>query len=166
MTELTSTVRIDAPREEVWAALADFGGIQKFHPGLRASRSTSSANGGVGATRHCDLKPLGAIEERITEWREGEEMLVHIYDGKNAPPLDFEHTKARISLYAEGQTTRVTMTMTYRLKGPMGILMTPMVKSQFSKGVAGLLKGLKFYVERGEKATSRDLARIPIVAAA
>ena len=166
MTKIECSVRIDAPKEEVWAALADFGGVQKFHPGLKASRSTSSASEGVGATRHCDLKPMGAIEERITEWKEGEEMLVHIYDGKNAPPLDFEHTKARISLYAEGQTTRVTMRLTYRTKGLAGVVMGPVMKSQWKKGVAGLLKGLKFYVERGEKATSRDLERIPLVAAA
>ena len=164
MTEIESSVRIGAPKEAVWAALADFGGIQNFHPGLKGSHSTSKANGGVGATRHCDLKPMGSIEERITEWREGEEMLVHIYAGKNTPPLDFENTKARISVQSEGRQTRVTMRLTYGTKGLAGVLMSPMVKSQFRQGVQTLLKGLKYYAENGEKATGAALKRMPATA--
>lgn len=109
---------------------------------------------------------MGVIQERIVAWKEGEEMLVHIYEGKNMPPLNFDTTKARISVKGEGKQSVVTMTMEYETKGLAGTLMGPMTKSQFGKAVPGLLKGLKYYVENGEKATSADLKQIPTLAAA
>ena len=71
MTYIEKNIIIDAPKDAVWSTLADFGAIRNFHKGLKNSYSTSEANGGLGATRHCDLKPMGSIEERITRWEEG-----------------------------------------------------------------------------------------------
>lgn len=166
MTRIESSIRIDAPKDKVWAVLADFGGIQKFHPGLKSSHSTSEANEGVGATRQCVLKPMGTIQERIVEWKDGEEMLVEIYEGKNMPPLDFEDTKARLSARAEGDKTVVTMKMAYETKGLAGAAMNPVLKSQFSKTVPSILQGLKYYVENGKKATSKELKQTFAAAAA
>ncbi len=82
MTHIKESIRINATKDKVWELLADFGGIIKFHPGLRDSYSTSTKKGGVGASRHCDLLPAGSVEERVVEWKDGEEMLVQIFDGK------------------------------------------------------------------------------------
>ena len=157
MNKIESSIRIDAPKEKVWAAFADFGNIQNFHPGLKSSHSTSQARGGVGATRQCVLKPMGTIQERIVEWKEGESILVDIYEGKNMPPLDFDNTQARFTTRTEGSQTVVTMTMRYRAKGLGGLVMGPMMKSQFSAVVPKILQGLKFYVEKGKTPTSQDL---------
>lgn len=160
MPEIKSTIRIDAPKKEVWAALADFGNIQNFHPGLKSSHATSQAKGGVGATRQCILKPMGTIQERIVEWKEGESMLVDIYEGKNMPPLDFNNTQARFTARTEGGKTVVTMTMRYQTKGLGGVVMGPVMKSQFSAVVPKILQGLKFYVEKGRTPTSQDLKQL------
>lgn len=89
LTSVKASIDIDVPKDKVWAILADFGNIAVFNPNLKGSFSTSEDSEGVGATRHCDLTPIGAIEERVLNWKDGEEMLVAIYDGKNMPPLDF-----------------------------------------------------------------------------
>jgi carbon monoxide dehydrogenase subunit G len=44
---ITETVRIEASKEQVWSVLADFGGVAKFHPGLRGSHATSSQLGQI-----------------------------------------------------------------------------------------------------------------------
>lgn len=163
MTHIRESIRIDAGREKVWGLLADFGGIVRFHPGIRDSYSTSDHNSGLGATRHCDLLPAGSVEERIVGWQEGSELQVHIYDGKGTPPLDFQATRARFTVRPAGDAAVVvTMTMHYRLRyGPLGALMDRvMVRPQFQKVAENILQGLKHYAEHGEKATRADLARI------
>lgn len=164
MNHITETIRIDAPKDKVWSVLADFGGISKFHPGLRSSRSTSAASSGEGATRECELRPMGTIQERIVEWRDGEEMVIEIFQGKNMPPLDFTTTRAHLSARADGEATLVTMAMQFRTKGALGAAMGPMLKAQFGKTVPNILRGLKHYVEQGERATPRQLRQIPMAA--
>lgn len=151
MTRLTREVRINAPKEKVWEILADFGGVYKFNPNVPTSYCTSEANGGVGATRHCDLTFQGAsIEERIVEWHEGHSYTIEIYAGKNTPP--FKTAIASISVKKEGNGSIVTGTFDYNLKyGPLGTLMDKlMVRSQFSRAWSRLFAGLKHYAETGE----------------
>ena len=38
MTKVTSHINIKASKDEVWAALANLGGIQNFHPGGACQR--------------------------------------------------------------------------------------------------------------------------------
>ncbi len=61
MTRISREIRIHAPKEKVWAAIADLGAIQDFHPGVKKSYYTSEQREGVGASRHCDLKPFGFV---------------------------------------------------------------------------------------------------------
>lgn len=157
MTQVAGEVRINAPREQVWEALADFGGIYKFNPTVPKSYSTSEANGGVGATRHCDLAVQGAsIEERIVEWQEGEKYAIEIYDGQKSPP--FKSAVAQISVAEDGNGSVVRGKLDYELKyGPIGSLMDAvMVKSQFNNAWNGLFAGLKHYVETGEEVNGLD----------
>ena len=74
MTRISHEIQIDAAKDDVWAAIADLGAIQDFHPGVKKSYYTTEQESGVGASRHCDLKPFGSVEERATEWKEGESL--------------------------------------------------------------------------------------------
>ncbi len=165
MTHIKKSICIKASKDKVWELLADFGNIVKFNPGLRNSYSTSSQKGGLGASRHCDLLPMGSVEERITEWEDGEKMLIQIFDGKGIPPLDFDNTKAYFTLQEEGTDTIVNMDFSYRLRyGFIGELMNNMmVKPQFKKALPGILKGLKYYAENGKKATGKELKQVQVL---
>ena len=59
--------RIDIPRQKLWAVLADFPNIADWNSGVKRSFATSDATNGAGATRHCDLAPMGALEETVVE---------------------------------------------------------------------------------------------------
>ena len=93
MTHLSSEIRIKAPKEKVWAILADLGGIQNFHPGVKKSYYTSETKEGLGASRVCELIPMGKIEESVTEWREGEEMTLAIFPKEKAPLFQTAHSR-------------------------------------------------------------------------
>ena len=150
MARLTREVRIKAPQEKVWQILADFGGIYIFNPNVPHSYSTSEENGGVDATRHCDLAPFGSVEERILEWKEGEGYTLEIYASEKTPP--FKKATASIYLREEGGDTIAEGTIDYTLKfGPVGMVMDQfMAKPNFSKAWSRLFAGLKHYAETGE----------------
>ena len=58
MTTITQEIRINAPKDRVWAILADLGAVQRFHPGVKKSYYSTTQKEGVGASRVCELLPL------------------------------------------------------------------------------------------------------------
>ena len=56
MSNFSAHIKINAPKEQVWAVLSDLGSIYKWNPGVAHSYSTSESSGGEGATRHCDIQ--------------------------------------------------------------------------------------------------------------
>lgn len=155
MSKVQASVHIDAPTEEVWPVLADFGQIADFNPSVKESYLTAEQPSGTGATRHCALTVAGAsIEERIVAWHDGESYTVEIYDAKRVPVISNMH--ATLSVVDDGDGTRVTMVMDYDTKyGPLGSLLDRVgIRAQNTKAVTLLLAGLKHYVETGEKVDS------------
>ena len=139
--------KIDAPKEKVWEVLADLGSIYKWNPGV--SHSTSESTQGEGATRHCDLQnPSGYLEERATNWREGEGFTIDIYES-NFP---IKRNLVQFSVEANGNGTIVKVAPDYQFKfGPIGSLLDRLILGrQLRKGMANLLAGLKYHVETGE----------------
>ena len=155
MTRVSSQVRINAPKGEVWEALADFGGIYKWNPGVSHSYITSGNAQDRGATRHCDLpSPSGAyLKERIVEWRDGEYLKVEIFETN----LPLKQNIVEFSVEADGDGAIVKVTPDYTLKyGPLGSLMDALwARRKIQKGFNDLLAGLKYHVETGETVTDR-----------
>lgn len=80
MTDRLITIeqQIAAPRADVWRVLADFPNIADWNSGVKVSRATSSATGGIGATRHCDLIPAGGLDETVTDWQDEQRLVISI----------------------------------------------------------------------------------------
>lgn len=157
MSKLTREIWIDAPKNEVWAALADFGNIYRFNPSVPSSHSTNELSSGEGATRHCDFLVEGSsVEERIVEWHEGDRMVVEIYEGVKTPP--WENVFADIAVEEVDGGTLVRGTMSYDMRyGPVGSLMDRfMIQPQFGKAWGGIFAGLKQYIETGEEVSGSD----------
>ena len=146
-THLSGSVIINAPREEVWDTVKYIEDIADFHPLVNESRLTNSLEG-VGAKRYCALKPMGAMEEQVTEWCEGEGFTMQVVGGKMLPPYDFMIGK--LVLESLENRTQATFTFSYRLKfGLLGRMMNKLlVKPQFRGAPVKYVKGLKAYVER------------------
>ena len=141
MREVVVQRDIPASRSAVWAVLADFPNIADWNTGVKLSAATSDATKGVGAKRHCDLAPMGALEETIAEWDPEHRMVVQIDEATKMP---FKSATVTFTLdEAEASTpTQITYAYTPRF-GPIGSLMGPMVDRQLQKGFTGFLKDLE-----------------------
>lgn len=147
-TQVKSAILIRAPRDRVWAILADLGGIQEFHPQVKQSYWNSERRDGVGAARVCEFGGGRRVTETAVEWEPGESFVLRLHDGKGVPP--FSRAFARLDVSDEEGGTRVTMRLEYSLRfGPLGRLMDRMmVRAQFEKVVPSVLGGLKEFAER------------------
>jgi uncharacterized protein YndB with AHSA1/START domain len=166
MTTIQHEVYIAAPPAQVWQALADFGNIAIYNPGVSHSYLTSEQEQGVGMTRHCDLTLPGAsLEERIIDWQEGQSYTLEIYQGQKLPPVHYIHVTLAVQPESEG--SRASTRMEYKLKyGFLGALMDRlMVNKGMSGGMQGLLAGLKHYCETGELVESEQQVSLHAVAA-
>lgn len=160
MTRIYHNIRINAPKEKVWSILADLGAIQNFNPGVKKSYYVSEEKQGPGASRVCELIPLGSIKETATAWQEGESFALDIRPLSPIPPL--KQAVGRFTLKADGQHTIITLAMEYNLKfGPLGVLLNALAfKSQFRRGLSDLLLGLKHHAETGELVDQKVIKRL------
>ena len=147
MATVRADTVIDAPAEAVWAVLADLGGIARWNPGVRSSRSTSTAPSGEGATRHCDLPGGRWLKERATDWREGESFRI-VIEESNMP---LKSSTVRFSVEPVASGTRVSVEPEYELRGGgLGRLLDRLVvRRLYVRGFRDLLGGLKDHVETG-----------------
>ena len=148
ITQIISTISINAPKERVWDALKNIGDLQKFHPMVKKSHLVSKVSSGLGAKRYCDLKPMGSMEEIATEWDEGNSFTMKVIGGKMLPP--YNTMNGTVSLVNTDMGTLVTFSFSYKLKfGALGRLMdTIMIRPQFSKAPPKYVSGLKSYLEK------------------
>lgn len=138
---------IAAPRSAVWAVLADFPNIADWNSGVKTSFSTSDSAEGVGAKRHCDLSPIGGLEETIGEWAPDEKLVVNI---DSATKLPLKHAVATFTLADDGDGTLARVDYGYEPKyGPIGKLIGPMLDRQLTKGMAGFLNDLDAAAQAG-----------------
>ena len=160
MTTHKVEVQIDAPKDVVWAALADFGAVWKYNPAVESSRSLTDKNRGVGAERRCELTFSGAaVEERIVDWNPAGHYAVEIFDGDRLPPI--KNAVARLGVRRHGDGSVVTGALSYDTKfGPVGSLMNRLVISKkFGGAFSGLFAGFKHHIETGETVgTDTELA--------
>ena len=152
MPRYRANINIDAPAEEVWGAIGDFGNIYKWNPGVPKSNLTSQSEIGEGTTRHCDLTVPGAsIEERITDWQEGSSYTVDIYQKKRVPFI--RDLSATVSVEPDGAGSIGGFDFRYETTaGPIGKVMDRLVIGPRNHKVAELfVAGLKHHVETGEE---------------
>ncbi len=135
----TVSATIDAPRDMVWAALADYGGIATWNTDIDASRIVSGSEQGVGAERQCDFGNK-YLRERVREWEPGKRL-----------SLDFTHFPAPLRAAVTFQLsdavgTRVAADYWFQGKGllrPFGWMLKPLLR----KAISGVLRDLKAHIE-------------------
>ena len=72
MSIISATRTIQSDSASVWAAVADIGGVHRWHPKVRQSPLLSEANEGLGAKRRCDFYDGTSVVEEVTDWVEGD----------------------------------------------------------------------------------------------
>jgi ligand-binding SRPBCC domain-containing protein len=145
MTTLEHQVRIEAPLDAVWGALADLTAVRHYNPLVAEVKCISASAEGVGATRRCELKPDGWVEERVWSWNPPHAIGLEV--AASTWPVALMKWETR--LQADGAATLVTQQLSYRLKlGPLGALLDALVmRRKLSQSLDGVFAGLKRYVE-------------------
>lgn len=144
MPEFTITRHISAPADTVWGVLDDFGDIQRWNPGVTASRQTSEGPVGEGTTRSCEFAPFGGVNERIERHEPGRRLTVHLYETFKLP---ISGAVADFNIAAEDGGTKLTLHYSYSLN-VLGRLMKGATAKRLQQGLGGLAKALQRESER------------------
>ena len=146
MTAITSEIRIDASKEDVWNVVADLGSASVWNPALASSRYTSEAREGLEAARHCDFPDGGYVKEHTLEWNPGESFKLEIYEGT----IPFDNATGSVSVTDDGDGSIVTLTIEYDLKADVLVDPEEIERQNREESFPLVLAGLKQYVETGE----------------
>lgn len=136
----TVTRSINAPKEVVWAVLDDFPRIAAWSAGIRNSYTTGDPDHvtGLGAERRCELGGNKVLDERISEYREGESMTIDVW---NVEGLPLESSRATFSVRSTGAgTTEATIDAEAVPKLPA--VVQKLIGPILSKGIARNFRGL------------------------
>jgi ribosome-associated toxin RatA of RatAB toxin-antitoxin module len=148
MPEVTQTAVLEHDIATVWSALADFGGIYKFHPRVARSPLLGDRQGGIGARRRCEFVDGSSIEEEVVQWTEGRSLTVDIVKG--SMPLHEASGRIELEPLSAG-TTRISFALHYVPKyGPVGWLMNVMMmRREFGKLITSIIEGLDTHLRTG-----------------
>lgn len=144
MPSVRSEVTVGAPPARVWEVLADFGTIERWSPVVAKSYCTTDQTTGVGAERHCDLYPRGAVEERVLESTPETLLGIHVEAGG---PIVSQRSDFR--LRPEDGGTAVTMAIEFEL-APEATAAANAVAEALQAASDGTVAGLKRHIETGE----------------
>ena len=144
MPEFTITRQIEAPVESVWEVLNDFGDIQRWSPGVTRSELTSAGPVSQGSTRHCDLAPLGAVNERIDMYEPHRRMTVNLYETFKLP---ISGAVADFNIAPQDGGTKLTIHYSYA-PNLAGRFLKGTTDKQMRKGIGGMAKALQQESER------------------
>ena len=151
-TRIEKQITIDAPAQAAWDVIADFGNVHRWAPGVTHSYATSPNNNGDGASRHCDIKGFGSVEEDILRWNDG---VSFTYDATPLGPIG--HSTSVWSVETVGPTrSRVVTSFEYPTRfGPPGALMNRLfMRRKIDRAFDSTLAALKTYVESGVAASA------------
>ena len=157
MSQVTIEHTIAVPVSNVWDALADFGGIHRFHPGVDRSPIINGKNTGCGAQRTCHFYRGMAITEEIVEFDAGQALTIAVPE----PPMPVEDMRTSFRVQELGpEQTKVIVEMSYRPKlGPFGALMNAvLLRGRIRKLLGKVLQGLQRHLETGAYIGKDDLA--------
>jgi ligand-binding SRPBCC domain-containing protein len=146
MTTLKHEVRIAAPLTQVWDVLADLEAVQSYNPKVATARVISEQRNGVGASRRCELKPKGWMEERVWEWNPMHSIGLEI----SASDWPIRFMKWRTTLEENGDATIVRQSLDYQLKfGFFGAILNALVmRRMMDRNLREVFTCLQQHVEK------------------
>lgn len=144
VSDTTATLTVPAPAAEVWAVLADFGGIVRWAPIVDHSCLLSTQREGVGTVRRIQ-SGRRTLVERVVEWVDGER-LSYVVEGLPSPLRSLRNTW---QLDDGDGSTQVTLTSSVDVgQRPPQKLAAQVLTRPLSKASHQMLHGLDEHVQR------------------
>jgi len=143
-------IDIDSSREEVWQALADFGGAS-WIPKVVSTEAVSDDQSGVGAEQRIKHLILPSHSKRVMSWSDAQRVEVR-YVGL---PEQIASMSENWWLADQKGLIRVTVDQHYELNLGEAIMnIVPFVQDALKQDLFEALAGLRHYVETGDPTTS------------
>ncbi|PPA03835.1 SRPBCC family protein [Pseudomonas sp. MWU12-2312b] len=139
------SVVLDLPPQAAWAKLRDLSLAPHYVPGLTGCRFHPGPQEGIGASRRVLRKGGQYLDESVVKWQEGIGFALLLHKGSNGSPFPFREASFSYSLQSEGAVTRITLQMSYSLRG--GRLAEWLLAKAFDKVVLQIAENLKAYYE-------------------
>ncbi len=92
--KVTESVTVKATPDQVWAALKDFGAMEKWHPAVE--KTVADKGSSVGSTRTLTLKGGGTVVEELESYSDADRKLS--YRMKDSGPIPVSNYSATISV--------------------------------------------------------------------
>ena len=92
--KVTESVTVKAAPDQVWAALKDFGAMEKWHPAVE--KTVADKGSSVGSTRTLTLKGGGTVVEELESYSDADRKLS--YRMKDPGPIPVSNYSATISV--------------------------------------------------------------------
>jgi mxaD protein len=133
---VTETININAPVATVWAAIKDFDGLNKWHPGFVKDEIVKGSNNTTGAVRSLTIKDGPTFTEELLAFSEKS----HSYKYRIIEsPLPLQDYVSTVSVKkGEGGTTVVTWVGNFKRKNPAD---NP-PEAESDAGAVNLIKGV------------------------
>ncbi|NRB43001.1 MAG: SRPBCC family protein [Pseudomonadales bacterium] len=158
--EATHQVIIDIPTDKAWQIMQDLTAPHKYVPGLLKTEMHGEQRQGVGTSRRV-FKKMMALDETVTEWKEGEGFTLRLHDGEKDKPLPKAFFRYSIAPTDDGKTLfTATMGYTFWL-GALGQLIDGPIVFPIVKGeIRDVALAVKHYYETGLTPTPADIKRL------
>jgi len=147
MPVASQSVLLNLTPPTAWAKLRDLSLAPHYVPGLTGSQFHPGATEGIGASRRVLRKGGQYLDESVVQWQEGTGFVLRLHKGGNDSPFPFRQARFSYALRAEGNSTRITLQMSYSLRG--GRLAEWLLAKAFNKVVRQIAENLKAYYETG-----------------
>jgi len=150
--EYRSEVRIELPAGQTWEKMKDLSCAHEYVPGVLRTEITTTARGGLGASRRVYSSDADFINETAIEWHEGVGFTLDLHDGDGVAPAPFEAASFRYELQPEGENASLVSTsLRFTLRGgAVGEwLGMTVLAGVFQDRVDAVSAGLKRYYEAG-----------------
>lgn len=143
----TGTVVINTSKEKVWDLLFHrFSETHLFNPNIEGSHDINNKKGEIGCERQCNMNRKTFVKERVVNIEEFKSLTIDVVGG-NMPMVKEMQIVFKIESMNQNQT-KVTLAAEYNTKPSF---MAGFVKGMFKKMLFGVLVGLKYHLETGEK---------------
>lgn len=137
MVSVKVSERIEATADAVWELFRDFGGIQRFSPGIE---KVEVAGAGIGAVRTITLPGGVSLQERLEAFDERGRRLQYAIVGGPIPVTNY---LATIEVKDEGsQACRIDWSSHFEAKGMADDSARRMIEGVYTGGIAGVKKAL------------------------
>jgi len=141
------SVLLNLTPSATWAKLRDLSLAPHYVPGLTGCQFHPGPREGLGASRRVLRKGGQWLDESVVQWQEGVGFVLILHKASGAAPFPFREASFSYGLQAEGDATRITLSMSYNLRG--GWLMERLLAKAFNNVVREIADNLKAYYETG-----------------